>query len=127
MCVCHRVAAAPLDEARAAVDKSGTTEGPFLAALQPVNKGLVRTKANLQLIDLELGRWVHAVLSNACMCASLRPKQSACTFAGAGEREPWLGHLAALLVDDYRTWKPVGRSQDGGCVQCPAGRKLRRC
>lgn len=47
---------APLDEARAAVDKSGTTEGPFLAALQPVNKGLVRTKANLQLIDLELGR-----------------------------------------------------------------------
>ncbi|PNW76850.1 hypothetical protein CHLRE_11g478850v5 [Chlamydomonas reinhardtii] len=47
---------APLDEERAATDKSGTTEGPFLATFQPATKQLVRTKANLQLIDLEGGR-----------------------------------------------------------------------
>ncbi|KAG2495036.1 hypothetical protein HYH03_006968 [Edaphochlamys debaryana] len=51
---------APLDEKRAEVDRSGTTEGPFLASLQPVNNaaggGFVRTKANLQLIDLECNK-----------------------------------------------------------------------
>lgn len=47
---------APLDEARAEVDKSGTTEGPFLAALQPAGRGVIRTKSNLQLIDIPGGR-----------------------------------------------------------------------
>ncbi|KAG1680001.1 hypothetical protein FOA52_007065 [Chlamydomonas sp. UWO 241] len=46
---------APLDEARAVTDKSGTTEGPFLATLQPISRGLVRTRANLQRIDLPGG------------------------------------------------------------------------
>ncbi|GLC35788.1 hypothetical protein PLESTB_000494300 [Pleodorina starrii] len=43
---------APLDESRAAVDRSGTTEGPFLAAFQPLTRDLVRTRANLQLLDI---------------------------------------------------------------------------
>jgi hypothetical protein len=43
------VCAAPIDEARAAADNSGTTEGPFLASLQPISRGLVRTRANLQV------------------------------------------------------------------------------
>ncbi|KXZ48222.1 hypothetical protein GPECTOR_29g127 [Gonium pectorale] len=47
---------APLDESRAKVDRSGTTEGPFLAAFQPLTRDFVRTKANLQLLDLEGGR-----------------------------------------------------------------------
>ncbi|GFR45759.1 hypothetical protein Agub_g7174 [Astrephomene gubernaculifera] len=47
---------APLDEFRASRDISGTTEGPFLAALQPLSRGLVRTRANMQLLDLREGR-----------------------------------------------------------------------
>ncbi|EFJ43960.1 hypothetical protein VOLCADRAFT_121362 [Volvox carteri f. nagariensis] len=46
----------PLDESRAAVDRSGTTEGPFLAAFQPLTRDLVRTRTNLQLLDLPRGR-----------------------------------------------------------------------
>lgn len=38
------------------MDKSGTLEGPFLAAFQPLTRDLVRTKANKQLIDLENSR-----------------------------------------------------------------------
>lgn len=34
------------------MDKSGTTEGPFLATFQPLTRGIIRTKTNLQLIDL---------------------------------------------------------------------------
>eukprot|EP00798_Chlamydomonas_sp_ICE-L_P027027 gene27027-2254_t len=47
---------APLDEEFSQKDKSGTTEGPFLAFFQPVTKDLVRTKSNLQLIDLPNNR-----------------------------------------------------------------------
>jgi hypothetical protein len=46
----------PVDEARAARDRSGTLEGPFLAAFQPLTQGLVRTRASTQLIDLLNGR-----------------------------------------------------------------------
>jgi hypothetical protein len=48
-------AAAPLTEA-AARSAAATTEGPFLGALQPLAAGLVRTRANLQLIDLPASR-----------------------------------------------------------------------
>ena len=48
--------AAPLSEERAKVDKSGTTEGPFLAWFQPLTRSLVRTKNNLQRIDLPNNR-----------------------------------------------------------------------
>lgn len=37
-------------------DRGETTEGPFLAAFQPLTKGLIRTQANLQIIDLPAGR-----------------------------------------------------------------------
>ncbi|GLI65204.1 hypothetical protein VaNZ11_008681 [Volvox africanus] len=47
---------APLDESRAAVDRSGTTEGPFLATFQPLTQDLFRTRNNLQLLDLPGGR-----------------------------------------------------------------------
>jgi len=49
----------PLDEARAAQDKAGTLEGPFLAALQPLTRSgplAVRTRANVQLLDIAGGR-----------------------------------------------------------------------
>mmetsp|Transcript_52582 Transcript_52582/g.167183 ORF Transcript_52582/g.167183 Transcript_52582/m.167183 type:complete len:248 (-) Transcript_52582:23-766(-) len=45
----------PLTE-EAAAGKASTLEGPFLAAFQPFTKGLVRTKRDLQVIDLEGGR-----------------------------------------------------------------------
>ncbi|MEW5318585.1 MAG: hypothetical protein WDW38_009798 [Sanguina aurantia] len=37
-------------------NRGETTEGPFLAAFQPLTKGLIRTQANLQIIDLPAGR-----------------------------------------------------------------------
>lgn len=37
-------------------NRGETTEGPFLAAFQPLTKGLIRTQANLQVIDLPAGR-----------------------------------------------------------------------
>jgi hypothetical protein len=49
----------PLDEERAAKDKAGTLEGPFLAALQPLTRSgplAVRTRANVQLLDIAGGR-----------------------------------------------------------------------
>jgi hypothetical protein len=48
---------APLNEERASKDISGTTEGPFLAFFQPVTKGLIKTKSNLQLIDIPNKRY----------------------------------------------------------------------
>lgn len=50
--VWRALTAAPLSEERAKADKSGTTEGPFLACFQPLTLSLVRTKNNLQRIDL---------------------------------------------------------------------------
>ncbi|GAX82806.1 hypothetical protein CEUSTIGMA_g10232.t1 [Chlamydomonas eustigma] len=47
---------APLSEEKAAKDISGTTEGPFLAFFQPLTRGLVKTKGNLQLIDIPNNR-----------------------------------------------------------------------
>jgi hypothetical protein len=47
---------APLNEDKAEVDKSDTTEGPFLAAFQPLTQDLIKTKSNLQLIDLSNNR-----------------------------------------------------------------------
>ncbi|KAJ9525538.1 hypothetical protein QJQ45_003089 [Haematococcus lacustris] len=45
----------PLDPVARAWDRSVTLEGPFLAALQPLNRGVVRTAANLQHLDLAAG------------------------------------------------------------------------
>jgi hypothetical protein len=40
----------------AAADRGSTLEGPFLAAFQPLTRGAVRARANLQAINLKEGR-----------------------------------------------------------------------